>query len=175
VSKINFDIDVNLFKNSHFIMETAKYLIFKINQKKYAIKTSSVVDIIENSRTYTKGQNQKCGVRFNGKPVPVLDLKSVGSDANSDKHFNSILIIETKLGFTKDLIGVGLDSILEVTTHEALLAYNFISASNITINNQAEQQINYKGEKVTLFNLDNAYIKRIVEEAIKNHHSLIIN
>ena len=157
-------------------METAKYLIFKIDEQKYAIRTTNVVDIIENSKAHTKGTNQKCGVRFNGKAVPVIDLNiSEGIIRNYTKQFNSILIVETKLGFTKELIGLGLDDILEVTTHETLLAFNFISSSEITSNNQKGQQISYKGEKVTLFSLDNSYIKKVIEMAIKNQHTLITN
>ena len=157
-------------------METAKYLIFKIDQQKYAIKTTNVIDIIENSNTHTKGNSQKSGVRFNGKAVPVIDLNiSEGIIRNYTKQFNSILIVETKLGFTKELIGLGLDDILEVTTHETLLAFNFISSSEITSNNQKGQQISYKGEKVTLFSLDNSYIKKVIEMAIKNQHTLITN
>jgi len=157
-------------------METAKYLIFTIDHHKYAIKTTNVIDIIENSRTYTKGNSQKCGVRFNGKPVPVININKPECETRGEnKQYNSILIIETKLGFSKDLIGLGLDSILEVTTHEALLAYNFISSSEIKLSSQKGQQITYKGEQLTLFSLDNAYIKQIIELAIKNQHSLIIN
>ena len=157
-------------------MKPAKFLVFKVDQQHYVVKNQCVVDVVENSCAYHKSNQLKCGVRFNGKDVNVIDVsKKAESELNQTKAFNSILIVEASIGNSKEFIGLGLDEVVEIITFEELLLNSSIPFSNITQSTQQSTDIIYKNKNAIFLSVEELLRNSISAACLSSKMAFIAN
>jgi chemotaxis signal transduction protein len=156
-------------------MKPSKFLIFKIDDQHYVVKNHCVVDIVGNSFAYQRGNTQKCGVRFNGKDVDVLDLKKKNNVTQPDLAYNSILILEVGVGKSKDLIGLGFNEVVEIVPFEEFLLNSNVPFSDINPVDPENTVLSYKNKNVILLSSDDLLRNHIAESGKKHQYSFIPN
>jgi len=154
-------------------MKPSKYLIFKVEQQHYVIKSQIVIDVVENPAAYQRGGKQKCGVRFNGKDVNVIELK--GNSENLTRSFNSILIIEIYNGYSKDFIGLGLDEVIGIVSYEDLLLNSTIPYSEINPINPQSHVLFYEKKPLTFLSVEELLKNQMINSGLKHINSFIPN
>jgi chemotaxis signal transduction protein len=157
-------------------MKPSKFLVFKVDTQHYVVKNHCVVDIVENPGAYNRGNKQKCGVRFNGKDVAIIELNISAESSNEiNKSFNSVLIIELNVGNSKEFIGIGLDEVVGVVPFEELLLNSTIPYSAINPNCQHMPVMQYNNNHVIMLTNDDLLKSHIPEAAMKHRFSYIPN
>ena len=117
-------------------MKLSKCLIFRINNQKFAIKTSSVLNIIENARMINVEAVQefyKNAIIFRGMSLPLVDMREIlGMNPSTAKINECVLIAEVKVNEKLQIIGIAIDEVVEVAEIDDFMAYPYmpISAGN---------------------------------------------
>jgi len=114
-------------------MKLTKCLIFKINNQKFAIRTSMVFNIVEKPRLikaeYLKPY-EKAKFSFRGMIIPLLDFRKIlGLSSDKEIQSQSILIVELKINGYPELVGISIDEVIEVSDVDDILSYPYCSVT----------------------------------------------
>jgi len=146
-------------------METATQkmtlLTFLISGSYYSLKTSKVAEVIQQPNLVylpTPIQNYSGVIYYNGDFIPILDLhKHLINGPVISSHNNSLIIIRTPDGYSKNLIAVLVDEIKDVITIEDNRIFN-IRYSPINANKQLLQGVyKYKNKLIHLIDIESLY------------------
>jgi purine-binding chemotaxis protein CheW len=174
-SKLNFEIQThnnpNTSTSNNKTMRHSKYLIFKVNEQKFAIKVSKVINIIEKPRfAITTSQKPYYNemIDFKGAIIPIIDLREVLSMNKDDiKIANCVLIAEIKINNLNALSGIAIDEIIEISSFDDFFAYPYNAVIDPQTCNLRESVHVLNGEPVIVINTDKLLSKQIETEAIK--------
>jgi chemotaxis signal transduction protein len=146
-------------------METATQkmtlLTFLISGSYYSLKTTKVAEVIQQPNLVylpTPIQNYSGVIYYNGDFIPILDLhKHLINGPVISSHNNSLIIIRTPDGYSKNLIAVLVDEIKDVITIEDNRIFN-IRYSPINANKQLLQGVyKYKNKLIHLIDIESLY------------------
>ncbi len=137
-------------------MRLSKFLIFRVKNQKFAIKTKQVINLLTRVRIIEKTDNQgnqrHCFI-LNGIEVPFIyfhQLVQPGDELN--EMVPLVLLIEVKYNDNRDIIGISIDEVIEVTTIDDLITYPFMALSFERQFNFKESIIIYRGEPIIILN-----------------------
>jgi len=136
-------------------------LTFLISGSYYSLKTSKVAEVIQQPNLVylpTPIQNYSGVIYYNGNFIPILDLhKHLINGPVISSHNNSLIIIRTPDGFSKNLIAVLVDEIKDVITIEDNRIFN-IRYSPINANKQLLQGVyKHKNKLIHLIDIESLY------------------
>lgn len=155
-------------------MKLSKCLIFKINEQKFAIKTSCVLNILEKARMVETESAQdyfKSAIVFRGMTLPLVDMREILGMKPSASHLNEcVLIAEVKINDKLQIIGISIDEVVEVAEIDDLMAYPYMPVSNGHFCDFREAVVLRKGEPVIVINAGKLHYKYLV----KNNSNLKI-
>ncbi len=148
-------------------MKLAKCLIFKINQQKFAIRTSLVYNIVEKPRlvsTLPLKPYEKAMFSFRGMIIPLLDIRRIlGLSLDSENNNPCVLIVELKINGYPELVGISIDEVIEVTEIDDILSYPYCSVSLGKQCNLRETILIRNGEPVVMLNTSRILSERVFE------------
>lgn len=137
-------------------MKMSKYLVFKVNNQKYALQTRNVVNVIEHVKLIHQLDGEKKGMtvfNFKGISIQFLDFHQlVGAKRLDESVAEFILIAEVNLNGAHKIIGISIDEIIEVSEIEDIMNYPFNPIYNNRTCDIRESIVVYKGEPLTLLN-----------------------
>jgi purine-binding chemotaxis protein CheW len=139
-------------------MKLFKFLVFKINQQKIAIRTSMVYNIIEKAKIADIPFHKpyfKAMFSFRGMHIPLLDIKKIPGLSFEPEYLNKcVLIVEIKINECFELVGIPIDEVVEVTEIDDLFTYKYLPVligQNCDLN---ESVVLYNGEPVIILNVN---------------------
>ncbi len=154
-------------------MKLAKCLIFKISNRKFAIRTSIVSNIIDKPKIInipSLAPYQKAMFSYEGALIPLLDIKrNLGLAQDMENtSYSKILIVEIKNNNKIELTGIEIDEVIEVIKLDDILSYPFYNSSGKQNNNFRESVLIHKGEPVIFLNtskfLSNSYYELYLDK-----------
>lgn len=160
-------------------MKLTKCLIFRINDQKFAIKTSSVLNIIEKARMVDVESGSdfyKSAIVFRGMTLPLLDMREILGMQSSEKQINEcVLIAEVKLNEKLQIIGVAIDEVVEVAEIDDFMAYPYMPVVSGQNCDFREAVILRKGEPVIIINAGKLHYKYLAHSNITLKTPVIAN
>jgi len=135
-------------------MKLSKYLVFKIKDYLFAIKTREIINILEKVRIYSKDEAKKdYFFVYKGMNIPYIDLyKILGCEIECNKPVPFILIIDIKINNKNELIGIPIDEVVEITEIDDFMSYPFMQHTKVF--SIKEAIVNYKNSPLIIINTD---------------------
>jgi chemotaxis signal transduction protein len=148
-------------------MKISKFLIFKIDQQKFAIKTSSVINIVENAKLVHAGE-ESCSdytsLSFRGMTLPLINMRELLGLSSSLIQINEcVLVAEIKINNTLLIAGISIDEVLEVAEIDDFSAYPYIPFASSNKYDFREAIVVRNGEPVIIINANKINFKQIHE------------
>jgi chemotaxis signal transduction protein len=161
-------------------MKLFKFLIFKINQQKIAIRTSTVYNIVEKAKIADIPFHNlyfKAMFSFRGIYLPLLDIKKILGLSCEPEYLNKcVLIVEVKINECIELVGIPIDEVIEVTEIDDLFTYKYhpvVIGHNCDLN---ESIVLYNGEPVIILNVNHVSKSKLCVNIEKLHPlNLLVN
>lgn len=152
-------------------MKASKCLIFKVNEQKFAIKTSCVLNIIEKARmTELPESNNQNGMAivFRGMTLPLIDMRDILGMVSSKQPINEcVLVVEVRLNDKLQIVGISIDEVVEVTELDDFMAYPYMPLVSGSVYDFREAVIVRDNEPVIIINGGKLHYKHILQ----NHYS----
>lgn len=137
-------------------MKASKFLIFKVNAQRFALKTSNVINIIEIPKIILREDNNGFSRKvfhFRGMNIPVIYLRSVLNIPSVDECDNNcVLITEVKINDCYQILGIVIDEVIEIAEIDDFLSYPFLSLSSIQNKDMKESIILRNDKPVIIIN-----------------------
>jgi chemotaxis signal transduction protein len=99
-------------------MKQSRYMLFTINNYKFAIQVNKIHDILDRTQIFSKKLENNCiinSLRYRGIEVPIIDVADILKKHNfRNDSSNSILLIELVFNSKSLLAGLAIDEILEI-------------------------------------------------------------
>jgi chemotaxis signal transduction protein len=159
-------------------MKHFKYLIFKANQQKFAVRTSIVFNLIENAKLLNNSSEipyYKALFSFRGMIIPLLDMRKLLDLSFDSESMNScVLIVELKINESFELVGVPIDEVLEIAENDEMIRFGNPSIL------EKYSEISYStslncGEIVPVINLNEIIKKKFLfKQSVLNPFSRIL-
>jgi chemotaxis signal transduction protein len=144
-------------------MKLSKYLIFKVQQQKFAIKTKYVVNVVENVKLIThKVDNNivNTSFNFNGINIPYVNFHDLlGTHKDHSLHAECVLIAEIIVDGIYEIIGISIDEITEVSEMDDIMSYPYIPYNNNKPFDFRDAIIVYNKEPVVIINTNRIWSK----------------
>ncbi len=148
-------------------MKLSKCLIFRINEQKFAIKTSYVLNIIEKARMVEVDSSQefyKTSIVFRGMNLPLVDMREIlGMKPSVSKINDCVLIAEVKVNEKLQIIGIAIDEVVEVAEIDDIMAYPYMPVSTGNTCDFREAVILRKQEPVIIINAGKLHYKYLAQ------------
>lgn len=160
-------------------MKLTKYLVFKLNDQKFAIRSKSVLNIIENVKLLNTPV--KCAYHagifcFNGLLLPLVDLHTLLNISQTNTPINRcVLIVELIINNRPEIVGLSTDEVVEITDFDDLLSYPCTPVYNSKIIELREAIILYKNEPVILINANKVHSHHFVDNSGKQNIHVFSN
>lgn len=138
-------------------MRMTKYVIFKVNGVKLAIKANHLVNIIKNvhSENVVDSENLVSKMNIWGISVSTINLHLL-MQKNRPEKINIMLTEIVTENNKKEIIGITFDEICELVVLDDLLSYPFTFQTPMN-HSYKEVIINYEDEPLTILNLSLLY------------------
>jgi purine-binding chemotaxis protein CheW len=137
-------------------MKLFKFLVFKIDQQKIAIRTSMVYNIIEKAKIADVPFHKpyfKAMFSFRGMCIPLLDIKKILELSSEPEYLNKcVLIVEVRINECIELVGIPIDEVIEITEIDDLFTYKYhpvLIGQNCDLN---ESIVLFNGEPIIILN-----------------------
>jgi chemotaxis signal transduction protein len=146
-------------------MKLFKFLVFKIDQQKLAIRTSMVFNIIERAKIvdipFHKPYIQAM-FSFRGMYIPLLNIKKILGLSSEPEYINKcVLIVEVNINECVELVGIPIDEVIEVAEIDDLFTYKYhpvLMGQNCNLN---ESIVLHDGEPVIILNTSHVSRSRL--------------
>lgn len=138
-------------------MRLSKFIIFRVKNQKFAIKTKQVINLLTHVRiceTIDSQGNQKHFFKLNGIEVPFINFHQIVQPGDELKGTVPLaLLIEVRYNNdNKDIIGISIDEIIEVTNIDDLITYPFMTPSTDRKFDFKESIIMFQNEPIIVLN-----------------------
>lgn len=152
-------------------MRHSKYLIFRVNEQKFAIKISKIINIIEKPHfAYATAQKHfhKETIEFKGAIIPIINLREVLTmNKDTKKQANCVLIAEIRVNKQNTLSGIAIDEVLEISSFNDFFAYPYNAIIDPNTCNLRESVHVLNGEPIIVLNTDKLFSNHIEAENCK--------
>jgi chemotaxis signal transduction protein len=141
-------------------MKLSKFLIFRVNDQKFAVKANQVINVIEHTISGIEKQLDKNYFSFNfrGMDIPLLFIHKLMDDPLSNPSI--IILLELQINKNYQLIGISADEIIEITTLDDILSYPLVFNNNSAdSNNFGEEIIIHNNEPIIVLKIDYYLLK----------------
>ncbi len=160
-------------------MKISKFLVFKIEQQKFAIKTSTVINIVEHAKLVHADINSSSeydSLSFRGMTLPLINMRELLGLRSLPSQINEcVLVAEIKVNNTLLIAGISIDEVLEVAEIDDFSAYPYIPFASTHKNDFREAIIVRNGEPVIIINANKMNFKQIHENIKVGIKSLSYN
>jgi chemotaxis signal transduction protein len=160
-------------------MKLSKYLIFKIEKQKFAIKIHRVLNILEMARLIEGSLSkpyQKGIISFKGAMIPLIDLREIIGMPPSRKPLNEcVLVLELKINGKMELAGMAIDEISEISEIDDLMLYPYNGIYNNPVNQVCEGLVIMNNEPLIMINSDKIVEDNRVKSRVTNIMSFYAN
>ena len=114
-------------------MKTSKFLIFRIENQQFAVRTNMVLNIIEqakitNQTFYDSNKPYyRSALSFRGMSLPLIDLRQIlGMKIDEHNTENCVLVVEILIDNKPDLAGITIDEVIEIAEFDDFFTYPYI-------------------------------------------------
>lgn len=136
----------------------SKYLIFKANQQRFALKTQNVINVVENVRLIHRAIGEtltRTSFNFKGISIPFISFNdSIESSINKSNIAACVLIAEVKIYGTTEIIGISVDEITEVSEIDDIMSYPFITENDDKPFNMRDAILIHNNEPLIILNIN---------------------
>lgn len=150
-------------------MKASKCLIFKVNDQKFAIKTSCVLNIIEKARMVNEqavNGFHKPAIAFRGMTLPLIDMREILGMQPSEEQINDcVLVVEVRMNDKLQIVGIAIDEVTEVTELDDFMAYPYMPLINGNTYDFREAVIVRNNEPVIIINGGKLHYKHIIQHS----------
>jgi chemotaxis signal transduction protein len=150
-------------------MRTSKFLVFKINCQQFAVRTNTVLNIIDKKEItdfsvydYNKPY-YKSAFSYKSNLVPIIDLRDILGMKNGITTTNeSVLVVEIMINNSPELAGICIDEITEIADFDDFFAYPYIPIKQNSCSDLREGIIIRHNEPVIIINSSKIFASNII-------------